>query len=269
MRSRMTRMTIAAGMAVLSGVGWGAVVAMGSQLPAPASGPGIPRTAEGRPDLSGIWQVMNAANFDVEDHRAAPGVPAGMGVVEGTEIPYLSGMRAKKEENFKNREKLDTESLCYLPGVPRITYMPFPFQILQQKDTVTILYEYAHAIRYVYTNGSKHPPGHIDWWLGDSRGQWEGDTLVVDSVHFNDRTWFDRAGNFHSDELHVVERYAMMDADHIAYQATIEDPKVFSRPWKMNMVLNRHKEKNFRLLEYDCFAFDLEKYYPYPELAGK
>ena len=125
---------------------------------------------------------------------------------------------------------------------------------------------YAHAIRYVHTNGNGHPPGHIDWWLGDSRGRWDGETFVVDSVDFNDETWFDRAGNFHSDELHVVERFTLTDPDHIAYEVTIEDPKVFTRPWKMRMPIYRRKEANVQLLEFECFAFDFEKYYPYPKL---
>ena len=113
-------------------------------------------------------------------------------------------------------------------------------------------------------NGTPHPPGHIDWWMGDSRGRWEGDTLAVDLIHFNDQTWFDKAGNFHSDALHEVERYTLLDADHINYEVTIEDPKVFTRPWKKSMILYRHKEKNFRLLDYECYGFDFEPYYPYP-----
>ena len=158
----------------------------------------------------------------------------------------------------------DPEIKCYLPGVPRVTYLGLPFQIFQSaaSDKVTMLYEYAHANRYIYTNGTDHPKGHIDWWMGDSRGHWEGDTLSVDNVDFNDRTWFDRAGNFHSDELHVVERYTLTDADHISYQARIEDPKVFTKPWTLSMILYRHKERDFQLLDYECYAFELEKYYP-------
>jgi hypothetical protein len=145
---------------------------------------------------------------------------------------------------------------CFLPGVPRITYVPFPFKIFQTKDHLSLLYEYVHALRDVYLNGAPHPKGHIDWWMGDSRGHWDGDALVVDVVDFNDQTWFDRAGNFHSDALHVTERYSLSDADHIAYEATIEDPKVFSRPWKMSLTLYRHKEKNFQLLDYECNAME-------------
>src|ERR1051325_8922788 len=129
-------------------------------------------------------------------------------------------------------------------------------------EQITMLFEYVHATRFIYTNGSKHPEGHIDWWMGDSRGRWEGDTLVVDVVDFNEDTWFDRAGNFHSDELHVVERFTPLDADHLTYEATIEDPKVFTRPWRMSMILYRHKERNAQLLEYDCYGFDDEFHAP-------
>jgi len=227
---------------------------------------GVPRTRDGKPDLSGIWQVLNAANDNLLSHSASKDGPAGLGVVEGDEIPYRPEALARKQENFANRATRDTESKCYLPGVPRITYMPFPFQIIQMPGVTTILYEYVHAIRSIYTNGSPHLRGPLDWWMGDSRGRWEGDTLVVDVVHFGQDTWFDRTGNHHSDALHVVERYSLMDADHINYEVTIEDPKVFTRPWKMRMVLYRHKEPNFQLLDYDCYAFDWEKYYPYPGL---
>ena len=208
---------------------------------------GVPRTRDGKPDLSGIWQALNAANHNLLSHAASKDVPAGLGVVEGDEIPYRPEALQKKQENLVNRAARDTEAKCYLPGVPRITYMPFPFQIVQMPEVTTILYEYVHAIRYVHTNGSPHPAGPIQWWMGDSRGRWEGDTLVVDVVHFGADTWFDRTGNFHSDALHVVERYSLMDADHISYEVTLEDPKVFTRPWKMSMVLYRHKEPNFQL----------------------
>jgi len=239
------------------------LVSSGGVAQAPAA-TAIPRTRDGKPDLSGIWQAMNTAAWDIQDHSAQKGVPAGQGVVEGNEIPYQPSALAKKKQNYENRATADPEAKCNLPGVPRITYMPFPFQIVQFPDQITVLYEYVHATRYIYTNGSKHPTGHIDWWMGDSRGRWEGDTLVVDLIHFIDQTWFDRAGNFHSDALHEVERYTLVDADHINYEVTIEDPKVFTRPWKMSMLLYRHKEKNFQLLDYECYGFDFEKYYPYP-----
>jgi hypothetical protein len=224
----------------------------------------IPRLSDGHPNLNGIWQTVNTANYDIQDHAAQKGVPGGQGVVAGNEIPYQPWALAKKKENYKNRDTEDPEAKCYLLGVPRITYAGHPFQIFQgaASDKVTILYEYAHTNRFIYTKNTKHPAGPIEWWMGDSRGHWEGDTFVVDSVHFSDRTWFDEVGNFHSEEMHVVERYNLTDADHIDYEATIEDPKVFTKPWKMSMILYRHKEKNFQLLDYECYAFDVDEYYP-------
>ena len=227
----------------------------------------VRRTADGKPDLSGLWQVMGSAAWNIQDHSAQKDIPAGQGIVEGNEIPYQPAALKKRDENFQNRATADPETKCYMAGVPRSTYMPYPFQIFQTSEMVVMLYEYVHTVRYVYTNGTPHPPGHIDWWMGDSRARWEGDTLVVDVIHFIEDTWFDRAGNFHSDALHVIERYTPTDPDHFNYEATIEDPKVFTRPWKMSTVLYRRKEPNARLLEYECYGFDLEKYYPYPDFA--
>ena len=239
-----------------------AAASAGGQTPTTS----IPRTADRKPDFSGIWQTMNSAAWNVEDHSASPGVPAGQGVVDGGTIPYLPAALAKRDENLRNRATADPETKCYLLGVPRIMYAGFPFQIIQQPTQLTMLYEWAHATRAIYTNGTPHPPGHIDWWMGDSRGRWEGDTLVVDVVHFGPETWLDRAGNYHSDALHVVERFTLVDADHIDYTVTLEDPKVFARPWTMSMILYRHRERNAQLLEYECVGFDFEKIYPYPEL---
>jgi hypothetical protein len=216
-----------------------------------------PRTPDGHPDLQGIWQVLNTAAWDIQDHAAQLGIPAGRGVVEGNEIPYLPAALQKKHENLANRQTLDPETKCFLPGVPRITYMPFPFQIVQSGNRVTILYEYLHAVRHIFLN-STHPPGPIEWWMGDSRGRWEGNTLVVDVTHFNADTWFDRAGNHHSEALHVIERYTPTGPDHIQYDATIEDPKVFTRPWKMGMTLYRRKDPHMEVLEYECFAYKFE-----------
>jgi len=224
-----------------------------------------PRTAEGQPDLQGIWQVLNTAAWDIQDHSASLGVPAGRGVVEGNEIPYTPAALAKKQENFKNRQALDTENRCLLPGVPRITYMPYPFRIVQQADKVTILHEYSRVIRYIYMNGNPHPEGPIDWFLGDSRGRWEGNSLVVDVIHFNDETWFDRAGNFHSDALHLVERFTPTGPDHLLYEVTVEDPKVFTRPWKISMPLYRRQEKDVELLEYECGAYLLKQEWAKPD----
>lgn len=224
-----------------------------------------PHTADGHPDLQGVWQVLNTAAWDLEDHGASLGVPAGRGVVHGDGIPYLPSALAKKQENFEGRATLDPEAKCFLPGVPRITYMPHPFQIVQQTDKVSILYEYQHAVRYVYMNGAPHPDGQIEWWMGDSRGRWEGNTLVVDVIHFNDLTWFDRAGNYHSNALHVIERYTPTGPDHLLYEATIEDPQVFAEPWTISMPLYRRQETHSELLEYQCHAYLLEQEWDNPD----
>jgi hypothetical protein len=226
-----------------------------AQLPVPAAS--VPRTPEGKPNLSGIWQAMNTAAWNIQDHHASKGVPAGLGVVVGNEIPYQRWALEKKRQNFAERHTADPEARCYLPGIPRITYMPYPFEIVQTPKQIAILYEYVHAVRNVYMD-SPHPAGPIEWWMGDSRAHWEGDTLVVDVVHFTDQTWFDRAGNFHSEALHVVERYTRLGPDLMTYEVTIEDPKVFTRPWKMSMPLYRRQERNIQLLEYECYAFDNE-----------
>src|SRR4030095_13250343 len=146
---------------------------------------GVRRTSDGKPDLSGIWQVMNTANWNIQDHNAEKGVPAGQGVVEGNELPYTAAAAAKKKSNYENRATADPESKCYLPGVPRVTYTPFPFQIVQTPGQITILYEYAHAVRNIFM-GTPHIDGQLFWWMGDSRGRWEGDTLVVAVTDFHD-----------------------------------------------------------------------------------
>jgi hypothetical protein len=222
----------------------------------------LPRTADGKPNLNGIWQVLNTAAWDIQDHTGQLGVPPGQGVVEGSEIPYQPQALAKKRENYAKRMTADpTEINCFLPGVPRATYMPYPFEIVQTANHIAIRYEFAHALRTIPVNGSKHSEGLPPTWMGDSRGRWEGDTLVIDVTNFNDETWFDRAGNFHSDALHVVERYTMTNADHILYEATIEDPKVFTRSWKMSMPLYRRLEKRVKLLEYECVFYLQEERY--------
>ena len=221
-----------------------------------------PRTADGQPDLQGIWQVLNTAAWDIEDHNASLGVPAGRAVVEGDGIPYQPWALEKRQENYANRAMLDPENNCLTSGIPRITYMPYPFQIVQQADKVNILYEYNHSLRHIYMNGNPHPEGPINWWMGDSRGSWDGETLVVDVVHFTDQTWFDRVGNFHSEALHVVERYTPTGPDHLLYEVTIEDPAVFTRPWTMSMTLYRRMESTPELLEYACYAYMIEANWP-------
>ncbi len=232
-----------------------ATVAIVALAPTPAAGQALPRTPDGKPDLSGIWQAVNSAAWNILPHAADPDVPAGLGVVEGNDIPYTAPAAARQRDNYANRAKLDPETKCWLPGVPRATYMGFPFQIVHTPSQMSILYEYAHAMRNILMN-SAHPKGPIEWWMGDSRGTWEGDTLVVDVVHFNDQTWFDKAGNHHSDMLHVVERYTPLGPSHINYEVTIEDPKVFTRPWKMSMPLYRRLDSNMQLLDYECSSFD-------------
>jgi hypothetical protein len=237
----------------------------------------------GHPDLNGIWQVLNEANFDLEAHDARPAlalragpygpvpatpvlalgavgsVPPGLGVVEGGEIPYQPEALAKRQENQQNWLTSDPEIKCYLPGVPRATYMPYPFQILQSASAITIVYEYAGAVRNIFLKDPGPPP--VDSWMGQSVGHWEGQTLVVDVKGFNDQTWFDRAGNYHSEALHVVERYTRTSPDVISYEATIEDPKTFTRPWKISMPLYRRLEKNAQLLDFKCPEFVEELLY--------
>jgi hypothetical protein len=227
------------------------------------------RTADGKPDLNGVWQALNTADWDLEGHAAAMGpvallgavfaVPPGMGVVEGDTIPYLPEAAAKKKENQANWLKLDPEVKCYLPGVPRATYLPYPFQIIQGQDNILFAYEYANTERVINMGTPTKP--YADTRMGWSNGHWEGQTLVIDVTGFIDSNWFDHAGNFHSDALHVVERYTPRSPETLNYDATIEDPKVFSRPWKISMPLYRRVEKNFRLLEFRCAEFAEELLY--------
>jgi hypothetical protein len=222
-----------------------------------------PRTADGKPNFNGIWQAMNTANWDIEAHPAGPSlvrelgaiaaVPGGLGIVEGGEIPYRPEALAKKKQNQANRLKLDPEIKCYLPGVPRVMYMPFPFQIIQSQKHIMMISGYASAVRTIYMANQTEAPA--DSWMGWSNGRWEGETLVVDTKGFNDLSWFDRAGNFHSDELHVVERITARSPETLTYEATLEDPKVFTRPWKISMPLYRHVEKDAQLMEFRCVEF--------------
>ena len=223
-------------------------------IPALAQSYRAPRLANGQPDLQGIWQAQSTAAYDLLPHAARLGIPAGIGVVVGGEIPYRPEAAAKKQQNFQNRATADPNNRCFLPGVPRANYMPFPFQIFQTSKDVAILYEYVHAYRLIRMDGSKHPED-VDFWMGDSRGHWDGDTLVVDVTDNNDQTWFDASGDFHSDALHVAERYTRTAPDIISYEATIEDPKVFTKPWKISLPLYRRTEKNLQLMEYDCYAY--------------
>ena len=228
-----------------------------------------PHSADGHADLSGIWQALNTANWDLEDHSARPGTmwetgaigaePAGLGVVEGGAIPYLPAALQTKKANFANRRTNDPEARCFMPGIPRANYMPYPFQIVQSPRGILFVYEFASANRFV--NMGKRVEAVSDSWMGTNNGHWEGDTLVVDVTGLNGLAWFDRAGNFASDKLHVVERFTRIDRDHLQYEATIEDTSVFSRPWKVSMPLYRRVENNARLLEFKCVEFAEELIY--------
>ena len=255
-------------------------------LPLAAQPYRAPRGPGGKPNLNGIWQAMNEANYDLEGHMARPAmalrpgpfgpvpaaavlalgavgaVPPGMGVVEGGEIPYKPEALATKKKNQQDWLNLDPEIKCYLPGVPRATYMPYPFQILESASALTIVYEYAGAVRNIYF---KNPgPAPADSWMGQSVGHWDGETLVIDVTDMNDKTWFDRAGDFHSDKLHVTERYTRISNDVINYEATIEDPDTFTRAWKISMPLYRRQEKNAQILDFKCVEFVEELLYgPY------
>ena len=272
-------LAVAAAAALAATIAFVVTPVAGQQAPAYRA----PRAADGHPDLNGIWQANNEANWDIQTHVARPAlalragpygpvpaaavlamgavgsVPPGMGVVEGNEIPYTPAALAQKKKNQENWLTSDPEIKCYLPGVPRANYMPYPFQIFQSPKAIFIAYEYAGATRNVYL---KDPgPAPVDSWMGQSVGRWEGETLVIDVTGFNDQSWFDRSGNFHSESLHVVERYTRTSPDVISYEATIEDPKVFTRPWKMSMPLYRRVEKNAQLMDFKCVEFVEELMY--------
>jgi hypothetical protein len=243
------------------------------------------RTADGKPNFSGIWQAFNEANWDLEAHEARPaavtqpgigssrvaaapvvalgavaGVPASLGVVEGDgRIPYKPETAAIKKENAEHWIDRDPEIKCYLPGVPRAMYMPYPFQIIQGTNKIQIAFAYESSSRTIHLDKVDPPPA--DTFMGHSAGHWEGNTLVVDVTGFNGKSWFDRAGNYQSDALHVVERYTPMTPDAIHYEVTIEDPNLFTRPWKISMPLYRRLEPSAQLLEYRCVDFAEEFLY--------
>jgi hypothetical protein len=259
-----------------------AITVMGA-APLFAQDHGAPSGLGSTPDLNGIWQALNEANYDLEAHMARPAlalrrgpygpvpatrvlalgavgaVPPSLGVVEGGEIPYKPEALAKRKLNQEDWLNRDPEIKCYLPGVPRATYMPYPFQILQSASALTFVYEYAGAVRNIFLDSPG--PAPVDSWMGQSVGHWEGDTLVIDVTDLNDQTWFDRAGNFHSDKLHVVERYTRTGPAVISYEATIDDPEVFTRPWKITMPLYRRQEKNAQILDFKCAEFVEELLY--------
>jgi hypothetical protein len=245
-----------------------AVMPGNGQTPA-RTAPQIPRMADGKPNFTGLWQVLGTADWDIRDHSAQAGpffqlgaigaTPAGQGIVEGGEIPYTPAAAEQQKENFKNRMKLDPEVKCYMPGIPRANYMPFPFQVIQSQRDIAFAYEFASSNRVV--NMGKFKEGAVDTWMGTSNGRWEGDTLVVDVTGLNGSSWYDRSGNFQTDSTHVVERFTLADVDHINYEAAIEDKTIYTRPWKISTVIYRRKEKNAQLNEFKCVEFVEELIY--------
>jgi hypothetical protein len=237
--------------------------------PASAAENDIPRLPSGKPDFSGIWQTTSAADFDLEPHSGRKDAPPGPGVVKGNVIPYLPAALEQKKKNFEKRDAEDPRLKCWILGTPRGIYYPEPFQVFQRDRDLTLVFQFGHAVRTIHTNGTLHPEvADNEFYLGDSRGKWDGDTLVVDVKDFNTETWLDRAGNFHSEALHVVEHWKLIDADTIEYEATLEDPKVFSKPWSLTVYLHRHREPNFQLVENYCFTRDYDHYYPFPKREG-
>jgi len=262
------------------------LISLVTETAAPVSAAGqeaLPRLA-GKPDFNGIWEANNTANWDLQTHQARPmvaqpgltpgsevlaapvvalgsigWVPGGLGVVEGEEIPYQPWAAARKKENLEHWLDRDPEIKCFQPGVPRAMYMPYPFQIIQSATKVQMVFEFADAQRTIHLNKMDEYPNVL--YMGYSVGHWDGDTLVVDVSDFTDATWFDRSGNFHSDALHVTERYTPMGHDAIRYEATIEDPKVFTRPWKISMPLYRRLEANAQLTDFRCVEMVEETMY--------
>jgi hypothetical protein len=234
---------------------------------APAATPRLARIA-GHPNINGIYQAMTTANWNLEDHPAQAtafwqlgaigSIPAGQSIVEGGTIPYKADALKQRDQNRKEWPKSDPEAKCYMPGIPRATYMPYPFQIVQGQKDILFVYEYASSNRIVHM--SNHTEPAVDSWMGWSNGTWMGDTLVITVNGFNDLSWFDRAGNFHSDALKVTERYTP-SGDNLMYEATMEDPNTFTKPWKISLPLYRHLEKNFQLLEFKCVEFSEELLY--------
>jgi len=234
-----------------------------------------PATIAGKPNFSGIWQVTNTANWDLLAHGMRPAVAQpgvypdvpvlaapvlalgsvglvlpGPGVVEGNEIPYKPEAAAKKKYNGEHWLDEDPEVRCYLPGLPRAMYMPHPFQITQGTNKIQMTYQYANASRTIHLDEVAGPPADV--WMGHSVGRWDGNTLAVTVTDHNPRTWLSRAGDFHSDAMRLEERFTPITPDAIRYEVTVEDPNVFTRPWKMSMVLYRQLEENAQLMDFRC-----------------
>lgn len=261
MRDRLVPLLIVA--VVVAAIAYSVSSAPTAQAPAGGQAYAPGRTPAGHADLQGVWRVWNLAKFDLEDHGAKPGVPAGRGFVVDPpdgKIPYQPGALEKRRQNYENTKNPDpwknADPLvkCYLPGIPRMTYIGWPFQIVQTPEYVEFIYEWSHKKRLVPINSTAPLPAQDDQsnWNGIPRGRYEGNSLVVTLTNFNGYTWFDMAGNFHSDALKVVERYTPINPDTLQYEATMEDPKVFTRPWTIRMLIQR--QKDIGILDYECTA---------------
>lgn len=214
-----------------------------------------PRFHDGRtPDLRGIWETRSTAYVNIEGHPALKGIPASKSIIVDPpdgKIPYQPWALAKRDENFKNRVTADPGSRCAQAGVPRATYLPSPLQIVQSPGNFAIVYQDVHTYRIIYLDDRPFYE-RIDWWMGDSRGRWDGDSLLVDVRDLNNETWFDQTGNYHSEDMRVMERYTLTGPDTLVYEATMTDPKIFTKPWKIRVTLQRHKEPGFRIIEDEC-----------------
>ena len=275
------RVVLTAAAVGMAGVGLGLLLSGEPVSGQVAPGYRAPRSAygDGKPDLNGIWQALNTANYDLEDHPMAPGplwqlgamgaVIPGTSVVEGGTIPYLPGALARKKELFEKRimvdpfkrDQADPEVKCYMTGVPRSTYMPHPLQIVQTPRYMLIAYQYANANRIIHMRSAEQSEAPVDTWMGWSNGRWEGETLVVDTDSFFAEVWLDRAGNYASKNLKVTERFTPIDATHLDYEATLTDPSVYSRPWKIRMPLYKRIEKNAQRREFRCVELSEEAIY--------
>ena len=246
------------------------LLVMLSSISLAADGDFVPRTADQKPDFNGIWQAIGSAHWNIEPHAAdfSPlaelgaigAIPAGLGIVEGGSIPYTSEARAKQQENRADWLALDPVVKCYMPGVPRATYLPFPFQIIQSPDHVVMAYEFASASRIVYMDRPDFE-APIFSWMGHSRGHFEGDSLVIDVTDQVPDTWLDRAGNHHSDALRVTGRYTHVGPNTLMYEATLEDPNVYTQSWTLKFPLYRRLDENMQILEFKCVEFTEELIY--------
>ena len=229
-----------------------------------------PRTADGKPDLNGIWQAIGSAHWDIEPHAARFGpvvemashgaIPGGLGIVEGGEIPYTAAARAQQQDNLQHWLERDPAVKCYMPGVPRATYMPYPFQLVQTPEYVLLAYEFASASRIVYMDRPDFE-APVDSWMGHNIGRWDGESLVIDVSAQMPDTWLDRSGNHHGIGIHVEERYTAISENHLMYEATITDPETYTRPWTIRLPLYRRIDENMQLLEYKCVEFAEELMY--------